>query len=254
MQNRRIDGRVWRRTGGIATVSLGMLLITAALASAQDKPPASGTGGGNASAATGKQNPAEKRVSLEAENIPLTQAIKTIMQSARADYVVDSALRGATVTAHLTDVKLSVVLATLMKVSSLPVTYRLEDGIYHFVPRIDPPEPPPSELPTPQTPPEKPWRMQAIRVVNVDAGELAQILGGNMFSVGGDHYGVLDAYNLDGSWGNGTMSGSYSYSNGHGTGGYSFGPGGVILGSWGSGLNGITPGHSINVGPFHFNF
>src|SRR5215472_14842322 len=46
--------------------------------------------------------PAEKRVSLDVEDVRLVTAIKLLMQSARADYTIDNALRGATVTAHLT--------------------------------------------------------------------------------------------------------------------------------------------------------
>lgn len=126
----------------------------------------------------------DKRVSLNVEDVTLSTAIRTLMTGLGADFTIDDALEGARVTAHLTNLRLKVVLATLSKASTLPITYKFEKGIYRFSPKVEPPPTPPQ--PAPKKPAPDPVQ-DKIKVDAAKARRIAEILSGNL----GDPNAVL---------------------------------------------------------------
>lgn len=177
---------------------------------------------------TETKNLADKRVTLKVEEVSLTAAIKMLMKSVGADFMIDPALRDAYVTANLTNIRLGVALDTLMKVSSIPAEYRVEDGVYIFEPRKAPPPPAPETIrkEEPKANSSQP-RFEYIKLKNADASHLAWLLGGQPFQVMGQNYGAI---------GQGDFSGSKTFSNGGFGGSGLFGSSGsVILGNSGNG-------------------
>src|SRR5579871_3094309 len=93
---------LWRRpmarkvTLGAAVVALAALLLVPNASFAED-PPASGSGTGSTAGANEKANYADKKVTLDGDNLRLSEALKQIMESVGANFVLDSALRTATV-------------------------------------------------------------------------------------------------------------------------------------------------------------
>jgi hypothetical protein len=61
------------------------------------------------------------------------------MKSAKLDFAIDNDLKDGTVTVHFSEVPFKDALATMIKVSTIPITYEVKDGIYHFSRRILPP-------------------------------------------------------------------------------------------------------------------
>ncbi|HLK56177.1 MAG TPA: hypothetical protein VKU00_06420, partial [Chthonomonadaceae bacterium] len=196
-------------------------------------------------------------VSVDADNTLLSDALAQIMKSAGADFVVDNALKKATVSVHLTNVRFQAALDTLVKVSSEPVSYKIEDGVYRFIPRVDPPEAPP----TPPAGPSRPsYKIGKIVVQNSDAQELVDFLTGassgldsgpDSLSMNGNITGSR-SYSSSGIQKGGPFSNSYSgpiNNNGYGGGSYrssySSGPG-ISFGPFGFGPGGF------HLNPFNF--
>lgn len=74
-----------------------------------------------------------KKVSLNINDESLQTAIRLLMKGVDGEYVIDNSLKAARVTLEFKDILFKDALKTLMKVSTLPVTYKIEDGIYHFM-------------------------------------------------------------------------------------------------------------------------
>lgn len=201
-----------------AGILLATLCAFPPVARADEEPPAEKK--------TDTTNLADKRVTLKVEEVSLTAAIKMLMKSVGADFSIDPALRDSYVTAHLTNVRLSVALNTLMKVSTLPAEYHIEGGVYIFEPRKAAPPPEIIRKEEPKPEPFKP-RFETIKLNNADAAHIAWLLGGQPFQVLGQNYGAI---------GTGDFSGSKTFSNG-GIGGSGLfgGSGSVILGNGGNG-------------------
>lgn len=146
---------------------------------------------------------ADRRVTLQVEEASLSNAVRMLMKSVGADFSIDPALRDARVTANLTNIRLQIALDTLMRISTIPATYRVAEGVYIFEPRKEePPAPPPVLEEESKSGPKV--RYEYIKVRNVDASYLAYLLGGQPFSVMGQNYGAFG----------GDFSGSKTFSNG----------------------------------------
>jgi hypothetical protein len=242
---------------GPALLALAACLFVPSIAQAQDK--GTGSNGGDSSAKSG--SPAsgltDKRVSVDADNTRLSEALATIMKSAGADFVVDNALKNATVSVHLTNIRFQVALDTLVKVCSEPVTYKIEDGVYHFIPRVGPPDPP-STSTAPSAPKGPSYKIGKIVVQNADAQELVDFLSGDSSALDGTPSSVgstgdisgFRSYSSSGFLNGRPFSSSYSapitnsnngYNNGSYRSSYSSG-GGISFGPIGFGPGG-----------FHFN-
>jgi hypothetical protein len=165
----------------------------------------------SASKETESAAPADKLVSLDVEETSLLSAIKLLMKSAQADYTIDNALRGAIVTAHLTNMRLRAALDTLLKASSLPAAYRYEDGIYNFIPRVETLETTLPAEPGPEAPAETSEPHLAIIKVNfVDPALIARLLGGTVIQSMGQSYGLVNFVGLSGFFGFNTSDSLYN--------------------------------------------
>ncbi|HZT41404.1 MAG TPA: hypothetical protein VFA07_04415 [Chthonomonadaceae bacterium] len=206
----------------------GAVVLAVGLGIAPMAAGAQGTGSSNnTSSATSL---ADKRVTIDFEDIALTAAIRQLMNSVHASYTLDNALGAARVTAHLTDVRLDTALDMLMKVSSVPAEYQEEQGVYVFSRRKEQVQTVATALTGQKTPEQTSLpRYEKIQVNFVDAGALAQLLGGRAVYMGFNSFGIIDEGALRNQWG---VSGI-----GAGNGGGLFG-GGTILGNAGSGLGG----------------
>ncbi len=133
-------------------VALGLIL--AGSAGAQTTPDQGGTGSGEAAksgesskapdgAKSGGDDAVDKfkdvKITLNADQDKLIDAIRSLMKSAKADFLIDDDLKAGTVTVHFKDLPFKDALSTLMKVSTIPVAYEVNDGVYHFKRRMDSP-------------------------------------------------------------------------------------------------------------------
>ncbi|HLJ57821.1 MAG TPA: hypothetical protein VKT77_22480 [Chthonomonadaceae bacterium] len=136
-----------------ASAALSLCVAGGSLAQAKpdDKAPKSGdnskAGGAPAPADSPKSDGSDVvdkfrdvKVTVNADKANLVDAIRDLMKSAKADFRIDNELKDGTVSLHLTDMPFKDALATLIKVSTVPVAYETTDGIFHFKLR---PEPPP---------------------------------------------------------------------------------------------------------------
>src|SRR5258706_9506795 len=95
--------------GGAVTLSLTLLGIGPVAAQAQEnQDKKSGTESGQAEKKGEKSSLNDKRVSLNVEQVSLLEAIRQLMKSVQGEYVIDSALKEATVTLHLEDIRFEV--------------------------------------------------------------------------------------------------------------------------------------------------
>lgn len=215
--------------GGRIVLSLAALCLLPFAAGAQ------GTDA-NAKATSGPAT-GDTLVSVNVDDVSLMGTIKQMMNSVHADYTIDGSLRGAKVTAHLNDVRLSVALSVLLKSSSVPATFSEDHGIFSITPRTEKPSIMVQHTgkkeaePVPQTP-----RTEKISVNFVDAGALARLLGGNPFYIGGQSFGFFDSSSTH--WGESGAPGSSSSNF------FGFGLGGgsnVLLGNAGTSGGGRKP-------------
>lgn len=205
---------------GVATLALtalGLFAIpTGALA--QDTP--------EDTTATGISN---KKVTVTVESADLYYTLKLLFAQIKADFTLDTSLRGIQVTASLKNQPFRIALETILKSAPMPLTYRFENNIYSIVPKIDTgadlvdngkdnTEP---DVPT-RFLPQKIFKGSAL---TFNAINIVELLGGRVIR----------------AWG------SMSNSGGFGQGGFggSFGGG---LGSFGGGGNGLGQGSNIGGG------
>ena len=174
---------------------------------------------------------ADKRVTLDLDDIALTAAIRQVMNSVHASYTLDNALGAARVTAHLTDVRLNTALDMLMRVSSVPAEYQVEQGVYVFSRRQEAVQAVAAAVAGQATAePARPTHYEKIQVNFVDAGALAQLLGGRAVRVGFNSFGIVDENAFQLQWGVPGIGGS--------NGGGLFGGNNTILTNPGSGPGG----------------
>lgn len=93
-------------------------------------------------ALTGGTNLDAQRITLQVQSTSLAGTIASLMKMAHGNYAIDSEIetsRTALVTLSLTDVPFTVALDSLIKASSLPIAFRIENGgvngssVYHFM-------------------------------------------------------------------------------------------------------------------------
>src|SRR5947209_5690428 len=102
---------------GTALLALAAcLLVPATLAQAQET--GAKDGGNSTKTGSDASGLADKRVTVDADTLRLTEALPPLMKSAGADFVVDNALKNATVSVHLNNVRFQTALDTLVKVCS----------------------------------------------------------------------------------------------------------------------------------------
>ena len=143
----------------------------------------------------------EKAVSIDAEDATLASVITTLMQSVGANYTLDNSLRTIRVTAHLHNIRLDIALNILLRSANPPITYRYENSVYSFLPKVEPTAP---EIigtdndGTPTLPGLK--HIQVVRVNFIDAAFAARILGGIPIRASeGQTYGLVDPLKLNGA-------------------------------------------------------
>jgi hypothetical protein len=120
--------------GVIGTAGLSLLLSGGVLAQG-----APDSGGAKTGAPAAGDKLKDIKITLNADQENLIDTLRTLMKSAKLDFIIDDDLKAGTATVHFKDLPFPDALATLVKVSTLPITYELKDGIYHFKHRVDPP-------------------------------------------------------------------------------------------------------------------
>ena len=145
-------------------------------------------------AASGVEQMAAKRVSVDVEDATLASVITALMQNAGASYTLDPALRQVRVTAHLHDLPLHTTLDVLLRSVTPPMMYRVENGIYAFLPRAEPVMPVAENIAAPNDVynPGGIRHIQVARVNFIDAAEAARLLGGIPIVTSGQTYGLVD--------------------------------------------------------------
>ena len=132
--------------------------------------------------ASGASKFAEMKVSIDADDGRLVVVVPKLMQSVNAEFTIDAEVKDALVSSHLSKVKLHTVLDVLMRVSSIPVQYTFEKGLYHFSKKVDlPPEAPPPtpRLPDePLLPPPPTTQTEDVDIHNVQTFDLLRVLNG----------------------------------------------------------------------------
>lgn len=160
---------------------------------------------GRAQEASGAQkSPAsslEKMISVDAENATLASVITTLMQNVGANYTLDNSLRAVRVTAHLHNVRLDIALNILLRNSTPPMTYRYENSVYSFLPKVEPTAPEIIGTENEGQPTLSGLKhIQVVRSNFMDAAVLAQILGGiPIRAPEGQTYGLVDPAKLNGA-------------------------------------------------------
>lgn len=158
------------------------------------------------------------KVNLDLESSNLYYGVKLLFSQVKVDFTIDESLKNLTVTAHLTDVPFRIALETLLKSTSTPLTYKVENGIYSVMPKVEDAAAIETQDGTPrETHSGDGYKLGIIRTNNLSATDIVQAFGGNIVTLGG-------------SYGNGGLGG------GNGTG--QNGQGGNRGGGFGGGSQG----------------
>jgi hypothetical protein len=176
-------------------------------------------------------DPANKKIDLDLESTNLYYGLKLLFSQVKANFTIDESLKSLTVTAHLTQVPFRVALETLLKSTSTPLTYKVENGIYSVVPKVE--EAPPVEEEKGSTGPATTsggYKYGMIRPNQMSAIDIVQAFGGHIVSVGYDPR----------AYGTGGMGGGMGGSGGLGSGMGGMGGGmGMGMGGMGGGMGGF---------------
>ena len=157
-------------SGLIGSAALGLLLCGGALAQGDN------AGGAKSGETAGADALKSTKVTMNAEQENLVDAIRTLMKSAKADFVIDEDLKGGTATVHFKDVLFTDALSTLVKVSTIPIAFEVKDGIYHFKHRVDPPVE--EKQPDPAVPPASRTRAGRVPVEQISSAAAMRKLTG----------------------------------------------------------------------------
>jgi hypothetical protein len=225
-----------RAVGTVSLVALAVVLGTvAAPAVAQD--------GGSTEVNT-------KKVTLNLENANIQYALKMLFQMVNVNYNIDTNVQGS-VTISLNEVGFRIALEQILKSSQsqLPLTYRVEDGIYHVSVKQEVIEEQPADTGNEtETTPVKKARTQKIQINFADSMDIAMVFGGGaiqsnqmrMGMGGGGYGGGMGGYGGGGMGGMG--GGGYGGQGGGGFGGGGGGFGGNSFGGGGGGFGGNRGG------------
>lgn len=196
-----------------------------------------------APAQTEKSDLTSKRVTLNLEGADLRYALKLLFSSVGVSYILDQTAQGV-VTVSLTDVPFRTALESILRStqSQNPLSYRVEDGIYHIFPKpIDDTPRPTPDIDTPVKPKD---RMVKINLNFADVRDIVQAFGGTMIDTRAGQMGGGSGSGFGNGFGNGTFGGNMGGFGGFGnnSGGNGFG------GGFGSNNNGFGGGFGNNNG------
>ncbi|GAB4460868.1 MAG: hypothetical protein OHK0029_25430 [Armatimonadaceae bacterium] len=180
-------------------------------------------------------------VSLDVRDAPLRTALEQLFEKAKVDFVLDPRVAGF-VTLRLTDQPFENALKLLLRSGAVPLSYRVENGVYIVEPRtVEPssrtvsltPPPAPATLETPSRIP-----LETIQLVHIDPFDLAPLFNLTLVPTGS---------RFDGFFG-GNSAGNRNAGNGAiGNGGNN---GGAASGAnAGGGVTGLANGNTIIVIP-----
>ncbi len=220
---------------GVAALSLTAagLLAMPLCAHAQDATP--GSDPSTSSAAS------EQKVTLKLENASLFYALKLLFAQIKADYTIDESLKQIPVNVSLTKVSFRIALETVLKSSSLPLTYSITPGtnIYTIIEKKDTVEDPTGiNTNTDQGPADKyrlPYKFRSVSF-RLNSYALARLLGGKNIDVT-QQVGQPQTGG-GGAGGGGSLGGGSGSGGGFGGGSGGFGGGGGGLGGGGGGFGG----------------
>jgi len=174
-----------RRATAIVLGTAALSLLLTGGVRAQTNPDKGGTDSGGAgkpgdSGKPGGTDAADKlkdvKVTLNADRGNLIDTLRALMNGVKADFVIDDELKAGTATVHFKDVPFKDALTTLVKVSTIPIMVEINDGIYHFRLR---PEPPPEEKPAePLLPPRPRFQTERIPLGQITTSEALRKLTG----------------------------------------------------------------------------
>ncbi len=125
---------------------------------------------------------ADKKVTLVFEDVSMTTALRALMKTVQADFVIDPVLDKSLVNTKLTNLRFPVALDILLKSGTPPADFTVTNGVFRFVLRKEvPPPPPPAEEPPAAD--NEPFLPYIVRhpLRNADAERLAAFLNGNPF-------------------------------------------------------------------------
>src|SRR5579871_5526825 len=114
----------------LSLTAIGLLSMPINAHAQDNNPPDAGGAGAD-------DQKANKKIDLDLESTNLFYALKLLFSQVKADFTIDESLKALTVTAHLTQVPFRVALDTLLKATGTPLTYKLENGIYSVVPKVE---------------------------------------------------------------------------------------------------------------------
>ena len=203
---------------------------------------------------SGSQAAISKRITLRVDNADLRAALKMLFDSAGVNYSLEQSVRG-TVTVSLDNIPFRTALESMLRSteSVVPLTYRVEDGVYHIGPRVEPIEIEPERRKVIAAPPrENRQKVGKIALNWADVRDLINAFGGTMIeSRAGRQSGGGFGTGLGGfGAANGGFSGSSSgFGSGFGGGGFfGYAPGNMLMGPFtGSGFgNGFNQGGGFN--------
>lgn len=118
---------------GLATVlAAGIGLAVPAQHASAGQDPGNGKG-----QETTQADPTNTKIDLDLESSNLYYGLKLLFSQIKANFTIDESLKSLTVTAHLSQVPFRVALETLLKSTSTPLTYKVENGIYSVVPKVE---------------------------------------------------------------------------------------------------------------------
>ncbi|GEM_PF-6470713 len=127
---------------------------------------------------------ADKKVTLTFEGVSMTTALRALMKTVEADYVIDPALDKSIVNTKLTNIRFPIALELILKSGTIPAEFTVTSGVFRFVPRKElplPEEPPASsELTQPEKESFLPYIVK-IPVQNMEAARMVAFLSGNPF-------------------------------------------------------------------------
>ena len=248
------------RFSGRFTITVWALgLAVVGLTSVPHQAYAQGTDGDPSGSQT---DPTNKKIDLDLESTNLYYGLKLLFSQVKANFTIDDSLKSLTVTAHLTQVPFRVALETLLKSGNTPLTYKVENGIYSVVPKVEDAAPVEEEKSTPEPATSSGgYKYGIIHPVNLSSIDIVQAFGGHIVSMGYDPkaYGSGGMGGMGGGMGGmgggmggmgggfGGMGGGFGGMGG-GMGGFGGGMGGGYSGGIGGGLGGIGGGGGFGGG------
>ncbi len=172
-----------------------------------------------------------QKIDLDLESSNLYYGLKLLFSQVKANFTIDESLNSLTVTAHLTQVPFRTALETLLKSTSTPLTYKIENGIYSVLPKVETVDGEQIDISNNnvQTEPAGGWKFGVIRPGSLSAADIVQAFGGHIVTVG-----------YTPTFGQGGLGGSNGQFGGFG--------GGGGVGSFGSGGSGVNSGAFGNFG------